>query len=231
MDITIRTPNAPGAQFNENMEGHIIGLHEYLDNKAPDFSEPYTQFQQHAGFIKEKSARVVFPFLKYAGIISDYNVVSKKIFTNLGLAYYHSIRALRCLKENDSAPAEARKLLVDLKKNIIRSAIANIIKRAKYGATFKMILEHLVRWKEINEKEFALLIYMNENNGVQKKDYEDLMSQKGVDVNFTVLKRDGTPVGLVCYSYLIGSLKAAGIVSEDGRLECASETLRRMCNA
>ena len=240
MKFILNTPNSPGTQFNEHTEQCIVKLYEYLGNKGLNWSMAYGSFIKQVDFTTSSYMRNICPFLKNADMLNDYTTVSRKMFTGFGRVYYHVIHALNVSKQEVAAPANATQRLDDLKKNIVRCAIANIVmkKNVPYGLIFKLTLEHLDLWSRINEKEFALIVYLAAG-GVTKEQYEDVMTNDRNNIDFSVaVKEKGSPSikyerKLTCYSYFIGSLRTAGVIGEsntNGFCEriCDPSTLRRM---
>ncbi len=229
MQIVVETPNSPGTQFNENTDDYIRKMFNYLNSKEDGFSETYREFQQHCtSFTTLSYIRNIFPFLKNAEIINDYSNVNKKLFTELGEAYYLCVDSLEKIKSDEEKSGLEK--FRQLKQQIVRQALSNIIKAsdAGYAIIFKWILLHLKKFEKIDESEFALILYV-----LQKKksfaEYEKILNEQRGRISFFVnVVEKGTDnvkkvSKITSYSYFMGSLKTAGVVSEksiDGYFSC-----------
>ena len=237
MKITIDTPNSPGTMFNETTDEYIFQTYSYLEKKKDNFSETYKDFQKHAlSFTTESYIRNIFPFLKNAKVVNDYKTVTKKLFTELGKAYFLCIDSLKkCKLEHET---QGIRQFENLKQGIVRNGLTNIIQNKKvlYGKIFHTVLKHLNTYERIDEKEFALILYILQNN-LSAREYQSAMEQDEIDFSVRVTNKGTTSIKketkITCFSYFMGSLISAGIVSKKDKSGfyqciCNSKTIEAM---
>ena len=238
MQITIDTPNSPGTQFNDTTDEYIYEMYRYLEKKKEDFEETYKDFQNHATYFTTVSyIRSIFPFLKNAGIINDYEYVSKNLFTDLGKAYYLCIDSIK--KSESEGENKGIYQFENIKHEIIRKSICNIIldRNVQYGKVFQKVLRHFLTYDRINEPEFALLLGVLQNK-VTESEYQSVMNDQKRKIIFSVnvMEKGSTHVKklskITCFSYFMGSLKHAGIIKKDGKSDfvriCDSKVIEVM---
>lgn len=232
MKIVIDTPNSPGTQFNETTDEYIYEMYRYLENKKDCFVETYKDFQNHATYFTTVSyIRNIFPFLKNAGIINDYEFVSKRLFTDLGKAYYLCIDSIK--KSESEGEDKGVYQFENIKHEIIRKCIRNIIqnRNVQYGKIFQKVLRHFLTYDRINESEFALLLGVLQNK-VTESEYQSIMNDQKREIIFSinVMEKGSTHMKkltkITCFSYFMGSLKHAGIIKKEGKGDFA-----RICDS
>ena len=232
MKIAIDTPNSPGTQFNETTDEYIYKMYRYLEEKREKFVETYKDFQNHATYFTTVSyIRSIFPFLKNSGIINDYELVSKNLFTDLGKAYYLCIDSIK--KSESEGEEKGIFQFENIKHEIIRNSIRNIIQNPniQYGKIFQKVLKHFLSYDRINESEFALLLGVLQNK-VTEREYKSIMNDPNREIIFSinVMEKGSTRMKkltkITCFSYFMGSLKHAGIIKKDGKIDFV-----RICNS
>ena len=230
MSFIIDTPNSPGTLFNKTTDEYIYQTYLYLESKPSNFRESYQEFQSHAIWTTKSYIRSIFPFLKGAKIINEYNsIINKELFTDSGRAYYICIDSIiKCKKENEILALDQ---FEKIKQKIIRQGLKNIIanKEIQYGKIFRAIINHLILYKQINEMEFALVLYTLQNN-LSSQEYKSAMEQRQIDFYVRVTNKGTSNIKnetkITCFSYFMGSLISAGIVEKkcsDGFYKCVCD--------
>lgn len=232
MYLEIKNPNSPGTKFNENTDKNIVYFMDYI-NKLGNSQVDYKSFQRTMELSKittESYIRSSFPFYKYAGLINDYSVIDKNLFTQLGEALYHCLNTLNSLEaEEDEETVKLKKSFEETKRVIAKQALDKLINNPEcgYGIVFKKMLTFLLNFGSIDETEFALLI--DQNFGAQKVPFEDtrkVIDEYRADNNFLTFKVQSINKTTKqpqlgpktnCYTYFTGTLEYAGYIYGDSK--------------
>lgn len=231
MYIEIRNPNSPGTMLNDNTDHNIVYFMKFIE-KLGDSKMDYKTFQKNMAENKittESYIRSSFPFYKYAGLINDYTIIDKNLFTKLGKAFYDCLDTLYTI--NDIFDEDAQKLYKqfnDLKITIAQQALNNLInnKSCGYGIVFRKILNFLYEYESITEQEFALIIAQLSNDSTvpiektkdiitNNRNHSDSITFKVKSINKTT-NQTQLISKTNCFSYFMGTLEYSGYTVRDG---------------
>lgn len=243
MYFEIRNPNSPGTKFNENTDHNILYFMDYvqkLGNSRIDYKE-FQRTMELKNITTESYIRSSFPFYKYAGLINDYSVIDKKLFTKLGEALYHCLYTLDSLKdESDPESIKLKKAFEETKRAIAKQALNNLINNPEcgYGIVFKQILCFLATYDSIDETEFALIIdqkfgdqkiptEMTRDIIIKYRENPSNLAFKVISINKTT-KETQLGAKTNCYTYFTGTLEYAGYVYEESKRYYLNQTTKKM---
>lgn len=230
MYIEIRNPNSPGTMLNDNTDHNIIYFMKFINN-LHDSKMDYKSFQKRMdeeNITTESYIRSSFPFYRYAGLINDYTIIDKNLFTELGNALFECLDMLHTYKDDfDEESRKICKQFNDLKITIAQQALNNLInnKACGYGIIFKQILNFLYEYESITEAEFALIVaQLNNDDSVPHNQTESIIqnNRNGTDpITFKVksINKTTNQTQYVnktnCFSYFMGTLEYTGYIEKE----------------
>ena len=216
--------------LNDNTDHNIIYFMKFI-KKLGDSQMDYKAFQRRMDeddITTESYIRSSFPFYRYAGLINDYTIIDKNLFTKLGNALYECLDTLYTIRdESDEEAKKIYKQFNELKITIAKQALNNLInnKACGYGIVFKQILNFLYDYESINETEFALIVaQLNKDNLIPIEGTERIIknNRNGTDpITFKVksLNKTTNQTQYVnktnCFSYFMGTLEYSGYIEKD----------------
>lgn len=247
MYIEIRNPNSPGTMLNANTDHNIVYFMKFI-NKLGDSKMEYKAFQKRMDdddITTESYIRSSFPFYRYAGLINEYTIIDKNLFTKLGNALYECLDTLYTIKdESDEEAKKIYKQFNELKITIAKQALNNLInnKACGYGIVFKQILNFLYDYESITEAEFALIVaQLNNDRSVPISETANIIEKNrtGTDpISFKVksLNKITNQTQYVnktnCFSYFMGTLEYTGYIEKENNRyfldKTTKETIKKL---
>lgn len=231
MYIEIRNPNSPGTMLNDNTDHNIIYFMKFI-NQLGNSKMDYKAFQKRMDeneITTESYIRSSFPFYRYAGLINEYTIIDKNLFTKLGNAFCECIDTLYTIRnESDEESKKIYKQFNDLKITIAKQALNNLInnKACGYGIVFKKILNFLYNYASITEAEFAIIIaQLSKDSKVpiertseiiqNNRNSSDIITFKVLSINKTTNQTQYVPK-TNCFTYFMGTLEYTGYIIREG---------------
>ena len=225
MYIEIRNPNSPGTMLNDNTDHNIIYFMKFI-KKLNDSKLDYKSFQKRMdedNITSESYIRSSFPFYRYAGLINDYTIIDKNLFTELGNALFECLDMLYTYKDDfDEESRKICKQFNDLKITLAQQALNNLInnKACGYGIVFKQILNFLYNYDSITEAEFAVIIaQLSKDSKVpiertseiiqNNRNSSNIITFKVLSINKTTNQTQYVPK-TNCFTYFMGTIEYTG---------------------
>lgn len=238
MNFTLFNPNSPGTKFNDTTDNLILGCESIITKKTDEYGE-YKDLRiemENNGLSTDSYLRNIFKFLKYSGIVdyeSGHPIHYINFFTELGKNYIRVLKTTQETLSNTTITIQQKETILreleNIKNTIILECIGNILKSrdCDYAICFKYAINFLIRYKHINEKEFAYLLYKMQKNEAQpitNLDVDITNYKNGtIDFEFIAKKqksgetksKDANEKKIPSYTYFMDNLAAAGICIKD----------------
>ena len=219
------------------------------ENNFPNlpFKEMRMILQEKYG-INDNNARNIYPLLKNCQFI-DYNkgetLETKKFFTKTGLAYVKALEMITLIEASEYAPKQ-KQLAIDKTNSILYSLIYEGISiwmktpKVNYNEALRDCISFLVKFKKIDRKEFALLLFeraktpdflvtLEPSINAYRTGTEDIEvvvkvrdDSKGVGGS-ALAKRAENISYLTSYNYFTNLLQQAGLLTKIENYYCVVE--------
>ena len=189
MNFIITNPRSPGTKFNEYTDNIILACYKILNSKTSEHGA-YKDLRielEAAGVSKNTYLRNIFSFLKFCGFVfyeRGIDINYKNFFTKLGYMYIETIKTEHLIISNNEMEEMKKKnalMEVDKMKSIlILEGIKNILSSSDctYVNVFRNIINFLLEFNSIDENEFALLLFKQQHNELDKiKSLRDIINQ------------------------------------------------------
>lgn len=174
MEIIIENCSSPGAHFSKNTNEVLLKIYQWIsENNKPIL--PFIDFRRRLEVekkINDNNARNIYPMLKNSGLVEyepGEQLSTNYFFTRRGLAYLKALETKDIIEQSDYTKKQKEEASVQIDE-IISSIVCDSLelllknKEVNYAESLRWYLLFLSKFGKINKQEFALMVYVMENN-------------------------------------------------------------------